>query len=1403
MLLFFLVWIAFVLYRLLSGEDVLSVWAEAPIVQRIVIDLVGTKDAKEAGDHIGGIDSRSRKAKSGVSGLVAQFKRFAVATGIVGALLVVMNKLQAAVGNATRELIGFRAGMAEVSTLVDTTKVDMAELSRETLKLANRRPVQQGLLSKSLYQTISAGVTDASDALDVLDVASRAAVAGVTDIETSVDGLTSALNGFNRDASEAEDTADAFFVAVQRGKTTFSEISGNIGDVASMANELGVSLEEVLSAMAAITLTGQSTSVAITQIGAILTAAQRNAEMFAAIGIDIERSLRERGLAATLADIKERAEAADIPLVKLFGRVEGAKATLTLTGTQAESFNSILQDMENRAGATDTAYAKMAKNIGSVTQVLGNRFRSFLFDRIAPGLDAVTSVLQEIELATRDLSGVADRVGELQSELTSLTQAQAAVDTFERLRDKQRLTKDETRQLEEATQMLETRFGYLVRETNSAGEAIDFYTDRIRDALDAEEAMNRGELRDTLRNLVSEFEELERRQRVGKNIMEDLNRVIPEQRKEYERLSRGQAFLASSTVDLGRELRGNENRLITTGQRLRETDILLRQAVEDVEDLFNVQGQFNMDQFVEALVVAGFRLDDAERKAQAFMDRLVEMGRLDIRQGPPVPPGFEFLNHPPPADDQSDADPVPSLEDQIEALEAKRDALVSVGDATQELADTNASLFALQRQQDTLKNHGLPDPARVKDLADETERLRDTMKDIVRASMLAATGTQDQRRALSDVLDIIRDIEELEKLAADAGDDFSVTLDGQVHTLQEQKELLEDRLEKARETLKRETQLAAAIERAKGSVEALAARPLDFGTLLLDDDQAGHLRRITSAVEEYDRALTDLANRKSLGELTEEAFEREAEALSERFLDRLRDMLSTWKFLGIVTPGVAKAFEQAFSKIEKKADAADKKTRSVADRLLDMADAVRGLRDLLSVFGELSEEADLLLGGIEGIIGNAASLQNAISTGSGFLSMVAPGLGIATNVVGVISTLIGSNDKQREEMRRLRYTLRDNVDAIRDQIQATFEGGQVGEAISQTDIDTVKALFEQLFGSGFSREDRVRIFGQIGDIIPGLSGIDDIWQQIRELIANADAGAETTAEFWLEAAGMDIGQLINRLFSGDLSARSLLESLGVDLSGIDIPNITDFLDNLSAALGSFTNDVEGTIQKIQFLTTFAGIEGTDALRAFVDMLLSSAEELPQGLREILEEASKLDLSTTEGRERLNELIQQVAAAMAAGGFDFGGLTSDQFERILEQLQAFASGGPVVSEDGDSRVSQVQRVISTTQANAVVANLETIAYYLGRLVSMVQTLVGALGGSGERAVAPGGAIVPGGDVPFPLVNIRQPVPSRSVIRANFGDIIVQRPLVDDDPDVARILGRAVELHVRESGFDTRV
>ena len=260
--------------------------------------------------------------------------------------------------------LDFEKSMAEVKTLLPdigdkafgAIKSDVLDLSKE-LGLATSDAIP------ALYQAISAGIPP-DNVIDFLRTAGKAAIGGVTDIETAVDGITSVVNAYAGDALEAGKVSDVMFTAVRLGKTTFDELAQSLFNVLPTASSLGITFEEVAAALATMTAQGIPTSVATTQLKQLFVEASKSGTKFDQALRDMAgKGLTEliaEGATATGVFEQLRASMSDEEFRNLFGSTEAMNAALALTGPNAEAMAAGLDEAIGSAGASDTAFDTMA-----------------------------------------------------------------------------------------------------------------------------------------------------------------------------------------------------------------------------------------------------------------------------------------------------------------------------------------------------------------------------------------------------------------------------------------------------------------------------------------------------------------------------------------------------------------------------------------------------------------------------------------------------------------------------------------------------------------------------------------------------------------------------------------------------------------------------------------------------------------------------------------------------------------------------------------------------------------------------------------------------------------------------------------------------------------------------------
>ncbi len=382
----------------------------------IRVDSTQARTADKDLDNLaksGGNAEKSFGALTGASGLLRQ-AMLALPTLAVGA----------AISGAIVKAKEFSNSMAEISTLVDTAKFNMDGFTDSLLKQAgayNSTPFAQ---SKAAYQIISAGATSAAKATEILTASNRLAVGGVTDVAIAADGLTSILNAYGDKVASAEAVSDALFVGMKGGKTTIAELSNSLGAVAPIAAQLGVTFDELVASISAVTKGGVATNVAATGMRAILAAVAKPsdeaAKLAAKLGIEFSSAaIQAKGLTGFLSDLKDKTHGNSDALAILFGGVEALVPIMALTGEAGGFFTEIMVGMGEKTGATGEAFDKIAA---------GPAYRiGVIFSTItAKGIELGTALLNFLNPALGALSNALTGTGEQSFVLDAALKALAA-----------------------------------------------------------------------------------------------------------------------------------------------------------------------------------------------------------------------------------------------------------------------------------------------------------------------------------------------------------------------------------------------------------------------------------------------------------------------------------------------------------------------------------------------------------------------------------------------------------------------------------------------------------------------------------------------------------------------------------------------------------------------------------------------------------------------------------------------------------------------------------------------------------------------------------------------------------------------------------------------------------------
>ncbi|RTL18202.1 MAG: phage tail tape measure protein, partial [Rhodocyclaceae bacterium] len=167
--------------------------------------------------------------------------------------------------------------------------------------------------------------------------------------------------------------SDALFVAIAAGKTTATELSQKLGEVAPTAQAAGISFQELTGAIAALTLQGIKTPQAVTGLNAMISNIAKPSKDAATeakrLGIEWNlTALKGMGLQKFLAQLAGNTKVNVESFPKLFGSIDGIKAAFALTAQGGAKFNAVMEQMQSATGATKKAFDIMSETSGFQAQ---------------------------------------------------------------------------------------------------------------------------------------------------------------------------------------------------------------------------------------------------------------------------------------------------------------------------------------------------------------------------------------------------------------------------------------------------------------------------------------------------------------------------------------------------------------------------------------------------------------------------------------------------------------------------------------------------------------------------------------------------------------------------------------------------------------------------------------------------------------------------------------------------------------------------------------------------------------------------------------------------------------------------------------------------------------------------
>lgn len=335
--------------------------------------------------------------------------------------------LVSGVGAVTSAVSTFQAPFVELDKQVKNIGTlgvaNFEQFSDLALDLSKKVPDSASTIALAAYNAISAGISGTNEEIiGFVETAAKVAVAGVSDTNSAVNGLTSVLNAYKLGAAGAQQVSDTFFAAIKLGKTSFNEMNAGLANVIPAASAAGIQFDEVSAVIAQMTALGVPTAQATTQIRAAIIELQKPgaalAEVMGKVGLNsanIATKLKEQGLIATLQQVEQAATSMGKGMSQVFSSSEAGSAALLVTGDNAARANQTLEGVrkEIEAGAATAAFEVAAEGADVKAKAIINSIQavaSKAFAAIGEGGNAALAAATQLAPAVSSLVGLGSLV---------------------------------------------------------------------------------------------------------------------------------------------------------------------------------------------------------------------------------------------------------------------------------------------------------------------------------------------------------------------------------------------------------------------------------------------------------------------------------------------------------------------------------------------------------------------------------------------------------------------------------------------------------------------------------------------------------------------------------------------------------------------------------------------------------------------------------------------------------------------------------------------------------------------------------------------------------------------------------------------------------------------------------
>ncbi|MFA5394418.1 MAG: phage tail tape measure protein [Methanogenium sp.] len=344
--------------------------------------------AKSSGTFWDGLHSKLTGTASAAGSATNFMARLGSAVGSLAAWIpaaLIIGAMTKAVTDCMEAIKNYDQSLKTLEAISGGTKAEISILGKEILKISDNTKYSADEIAKGAVYIAQAGFS-ASESLKVIGAAAQGAQGTLESLTVASDLLTTVLRSFNIDASKASSVMDMLAVAANQSKTNLEGLKTMFNYLGPVAHSAGLSLDETLGAVMALSNVGIKASTVGTSFRQVLIQLENPNKKFRdAIkesGLSLEDfNVKSNGLIKVLQNMNT-VIGGDFAKAAAFFNVRAGNSALVLS--QMNEHVALMIKSTQEYGAAAIMAGTQSEGLSVKLEILGNRFKNMII-RLSEG----------------------------------------------------------------------------------------------------------------------------------------------------------------------------------------------------------------------------------------------------------------------------------------------------------------------------------------------------------------------------------------------------------------------------------------------------------------------------------------------------------------------------------------------------------------------------------------------------------------------------------------------------------------------------------------------------------------------------------------------------------------------------------------------------------------------------------------------------------------------------------------------------------------------------------------------------------------------------------------------------------------------------------------------------------